>query len=221
MLAFAALLLTLQDDEIRFNPADAYGKTANEVVSMGYDKWDKFYHNKVGDYTTASMSNSISIFGTALYETNSQALQKLDEKRQATLKTVRNALLLLVSEYNGLASMTSGGGTMWIPLRAGSIYESEKYFKDQFLAKKYKGQTSDKDMSARLEKTGKLMQEDIVALAPSRDELLSMKESNDSVILALSALIKARAELSGVEVAGINHFVYTLFKGYDEVRLGG
>ncbi len=214
MLALFALFATLQVEPDPFDSTEAFGKTAHQVVAMGFEAWDRKFHSE-GDYTTSSMANSVRIFGSALYDVNTDALRKVDPERRQHLQEVREASLAFLVHYNELSSMASGGGTIWIPIKAGSLYQSEKFFKDLFLTKKYKGAASHKQLQQQVQSTLALMSSDLKLLDETDDMKRELAQAADELVAAINKLVQIRPHLSGTEVAGVNHFLIQQLKDHE------
>ena len=101
------------------------GKTPEQVVQMGRDKWFKFFTGKVGD-STASMSGAERLYGDSLKYVNDKTIVKLPKAKRDAIGRLRQQLDTFHTELINLGDMLSGGGTMWNPVYAGVLADNEE-----------------------------------------------------------------------------------------------
>lgn len=105
------------------------GKTMQEVVEMGRDKWFEFYTEHRGE-STAAMSEAEQTYGACLTYINSLKIEKLDRDQQRWYDQLRAQLAIGEEKSVTCAYAISGGGTIWTPVMAGSTADVEEVVQD-------------------------------------------------------------------------------------------
>lgn len=97
---------------IQWNRAAYLGKSPEQVVAMGREKWSDAYGASLG-FGTQQMSQAESKYGDALENLNDRAMGHVTSAKKAWLLSIRG----LVKEYgrlsHGIGETITGGGTMW------------------------------------------------------------------------------------------------------------
>lgn len=104
---------------------DLQGKTPEQVVQMGREKWFHFFTGKVGD-STAAMSGAERLYGDSLKFVNDKTIVKLPKAKRDSIGRLRQQMDTFHSELIYLGDMLSGGGTMWNPVYAGILADCEE-----------------------------------------------------------------------------------------------
>jgi hypothetical protein len=101
-----------------------FGKTEEEILAMGEDKWNAFYSSKAGD-STAAMVGMNGIYGEALLHRNEKLAKKASPAAQTRVEKLRKLMDDFGGEAVGLGSNFTGGGTIWSPISAEIETDSE------------------------------------------------------------------------------------------------
>jgi hypothetical protein len=119
---------------IQWNRANFLGKSPEQIVAMGRDKWTELYGKKFGDGTHQS-SEAQEKFGIALQNLNDRAIQRLPKTRQVWLKEIRQTTREYAVEAHQIGSNVSGGGTMWQTFDATILPDVEQAISDCIINK--------------------------------------------------------------------------------------
>lgn len=134
MLVASAILG--QSAERMFDPAENYGKSADQAVAMGEEKWYDFIIEKAGAEHTLSMSHANYSFGCALHDVNNIRLKKVEAQRQTLIRTIRPKMHEFADESITVGMIVSGGGTMWTVIGSGNLTDVEQCVGDLIQPKK-------------------------------------------------------------------------------------
>jgi hypothetical protein len=97
---------------IQWNRANFMGKSPEQIVAMGLEKWSELYGKKFGQ-GTHQVCDAEEKYGIALKNLNDRAMTKLPKTRQVWLRAVRKETKEYAVEAHQIGSIISGGGTMW------------------------------------------------------------------------------------------------------------
>ena len=97
---------------IQWNRGNFLGKTPEQIVAMGRDKWSDLYGTKVG-LSTRDMSDAQEKFGLALLNLNDRAIKRLPRSKQIWLHDIRKTTTEYAMDAHMIGRITSGGGTIW------------------------------------------------------------------------------------------------------------
>lgn len=97
---------------IQWNRANFLGKSPEQIVAMGREKWSDLYGNKVGQ-STRDMCDAEEKYAFALQNLNDRAMKRLPKTRQVWLDGVRKNTKAYASEAHQIGEIVTGGGTMW------------------------------------------------------------------------------------------------------------
>lgn len=105
--------------------ADLQGKTPDQVVAMGREKWYGYFTSKVGD-STAAMSGAERLYGDCLKLINDRIIVKMPKAKRDLIGRLRVQLYRFDDEAVRLGEILTGGGTMWNPVYAGLQADCEE-----------------------------------------------------------------------------------------------
>jgi hypothetical protein len=97
---------------IQWNRANFLGKTPEQMVAMGREKWSELYGKKFG-LSTHRICDAEEKYGIALKNLNDRAIKKLPKTRQIWLNQVRKSTQEYATEAHQIGSLMTGGGTIW------------------------------------------------------------------------------------------------------------
>ena len=97
---------------IQWNRANFLGKSPEQIVAMGREKWGDLYGKKLG-HSTHTDSDAEEKYGIALQNLNNRAIQRLPKTRQIWLGEVRKSTREYAAEAHQIGTLITGGGTMW------------------------------------------------------------------------------------------------------------
>lgn len=123
-LALAALAVPIADQ--KFDPAENYGKSADQVVAMGFQKWYDFFIDKAEGETTLSMSAASYSFGCALFDVNDKRLKSLPAKRAQLINSMRPHMIKFREQGVMVGMGLSGGGSLWTLVGAATLMKVEE-----------------------------------------------------------------------------------------------
>jgi hypothetical protein len=103
------------------------------ILKLGREKWFTHYTSKEGE-STAAMCDAEALFGAALKRQNDRKLATTKSTTKANVKKLRPLLTDYRNTMVDLGYATSGGGTMWNPVWAGTMADTEEVV-DFLLAK--------------------------------------------------------------------------------------
>jgi hypothetical protein len=119
---------------IQWNRAAYLGKSPEQIVAMGRDKWFAAYTKKYGDSTMA-MCEAETSFGDALKNLNDRALKRVPSARRAFLESARYHCTTVAVRAHEVGYAITGGGTIWRPFFAGIKPNVEQLIADSILNK--------------------------------------------------------------------------------------
>lgn len=122
----ASMWILGQEPERMFDPAENYGKTAGQVVAMGYEAWYDLVMEKDGPETTLSMSGANYSFGCALHDVNDDRMKLIPKERQKLLMELRPKMLEFRNNCIELGMAFTGGGSLWTVVGSGNLMRSEE-----------------------------------------------------------------------------------------------
>lgn len=105
--------------------ADLEGKTPDQVVAMGREKWFSYFTGRVGD-STAAMSGAERLYGDCLKHSNDKVIVKMPKEKRDLIGRLRVQLYRFNDEAVRLGEILTGGGTMWNPVFAGLQADCEE-----------------------------------------------------------------------------------------------
>ncbi len=94
-----------------------FGKTPEQALAMGQQKWYEFYDSKAGS-STQSMILACDIYGDLAEARNSKLLATKAATVRKDWNNLAKALRGFASESFEINSMLAGGGTIWHPIAA-------------------------------------------------------------------------------------------------------
>lgn len=106
------------------NLQDTLGKTNGQILTMGHDAWYKFYTGKQGD-STAAMSSAEGLYADALMARNKNLMARLKPTEKARFIRLQKNLQEFTNNAIGAGTCLTGGGTMWNPIGASMVADSE------------------------------------------------------------------------------------------------
>lgn len=121
-LLLALPIYAAAQGDVDFN--STFGKTEEQILAMGEDKWDKFYSSKAGD-STAAMVGMNGIYGEAMLHRNQKLAKKVSPAAQTRVEKLRKLMGDFADNSIGLGSNFTGGGTIWSPISAESEVDCE------------------------------------------------------------------------------------------------
>ncbi|MFM9873552.1 MAG: hypothetical protein ACKVQS_08835 [Fimbriimonadaceae bacterium] len=130
LITIVAGIVMGQSSERMFNPSENYGKTAEQAVAMGHEKWYDFIIKKAGAEHTLSMSHANYSFGCALHDVNDGRLKSVAGDRQGLIRVVRPKMLEFSNSAISVGMVVSGGGTMWTLIGSGNLTDVEECVTD-------------------------------------------------------------------------------------------
>ena len=119
---------------IQWNRAAYLGKSPEQIVAMGRDKWFAAYTKKYGESTMA-MCEAETSFGDALKNLNDRALKRIPSARRAFLESARYHCTTVAVRAHEVGYAITGGGTIWRPFFAGIKPNVEQLIADSILNK--------------------------------------------------------------------------------------
>lgn len=104
---------------------DLHGKSAEQIVKMGHEKWYDFYIGREGE-STMSMSFCETYYGWAMRTVNNKTVfsQSMDEQNRIT--HLRDNMEKFAYSCIEVGRAYSGGGTLWNPVYAGVVGDVEE-----------------------------------------------------------------------------------------------
>ena len=135
---------------IQWNRASFMGKTPEQIVAMGRERWTDLYSKKFGQSTHA-VCDADEKFGFALQNLNDRAIERLPNVRQRWLKEVRSSTKEFATQAHQIGSLISGGGTIWQTFDATICPDVEQTIADCIASKPVIGEASkpiDSDLNA-------------------------------------------------------------------------
>ncbi len=103
---------------IQWNRRAYLGKSPEQIVAMGRDKWFAAYTKKYGEHTRG-MCDAETTYGDALKNLNDRALKRVSTERRQFLETARYHCKQIALKGHEVGYAITGGGTMWHPIFAG------------------------------------------------------------------------------------------------------
>lgn len=114
---------------IQWNRANFLGKSPEQIVAMGREKWTDLYGNKVGQ-STRDMCDAEEKYALALQNLNDRAIRRLPKTRQVWLQGVRKNTKEYAFEAHRIGEIVSGGGTIWRTFDAAIAPDVEEVISD-------------------------------------------------------------------------------------------
>ncbi len=119
---------------IQWNRGAYLGKSPEQIVAMGRDKWFAAYTKKHGEHTRG-MCDAETTFGDALRNLNDRALKRLPSARRAFLESARYHCKQVAMRGHEIGYAMTGGGTMWHPIFAGIHPDVEELIAESIVNK--------------------------------------------------------------------------------------
>ena len=114
---------------IQWNRANFLGKSPEQIVAMGRQKWSDLYGNKVGQ-STRDMVAAEEKYALALQNLNDRAMKRLTKTKQIWLQDVRKTTKAYANEAHRIGEIVTGGGTMWRTFDASIAPDVEEIISD-------------------------------------------------------------------------------------------
>ena len=105
--------------------SETYGKTWQQIVAMGRTKWYEFFTSRAGE-STLGMSRAEYLFGTSLLQHNDSKIKKTSSALRSQIVALRKPLQRFAESLIDVSSAFTGGGTMWTPVRAAVLANTEE-----------------------------------------------------------------------------------------------
>ena len=170
---------------IQWNRASFLGKSPEQIVAMGRQRWSDIYSKKFGQ-STHDLCDAEEKYGFALKNLNDRAITRLPKSRQVWLTEVRKTTREYAVEAHQIGLIVSGGGSMWQTLNATILPDVEETIADCIVDKQV---TSDKLKSIEL---------DLSEL----DKVISQfKNEGPTRITEYQAVAKHRTNLASKQIA--------------------
>ncbi len=119
---------------IQWNRANFLGKSPEQIVAMGRQKWSDLYGKKFGQ-SDNDLCNAEEKYGFALKNLNDRAITRLPKPRQVWLAEVRKTTWEYAVEAHQIGSLVSGGGSKWQTFNATILPDVEETIADCIMAK--------------------------------------------------------------------------------------
>ncbi|ARU40595.1 hypothetical protein CCB80_05345 [Armatimonadetes bacterium Uphvl-Ar1] len=114
------------DEPTKIDMEESYGRTPEQIVGMGWEKWYDFYIGKTGSETTMSMNFASMLYGDSLYIINSGLLRKVDSGRRQVISALRRPMFDYKQACVQVGYTRTGGGTMWSLFSSGVRMSAEE-----------------------------------------------------------------------------------------------
>ena len=114
---------------IQWNRANFLGKSPEQIVAMGRERWTDIYSKKFGQEPT-QVRNAEEKYGIALQNLNDRAISRLPRTRQIWFDSVRKSTTEFASHAHEIGSRVSGGGENWEKLGATILPDIEQAIAD-------------------------------------------------------------------------------------------
>lgn len=131
--SFLCVLLLPQD----YSDQDRFGKTVDQVLAMGQDKWHAYYTDESrGGGSTAGESFAQMIYADCLKVKNQAHFRVARDSKTALVLSIDPAFERTVSNCVTAGEALTGGGTMWHIISAGAQVERQLTIRDLIWPKK-------------------------------------------------------------------------------------
>ena len=114
---------------IQWNRGNFLGKSPEQIVAMGRDRWSDLYSKKFGE-STHRVCDAEEKYGIALQNLNDRAIKRLPRTRQIWLNEVRKSTKDFATEAHQVGFLITGGGTMWETFDATILPDVEQAIAD-------------------------------------------------------------------------------------------
>ena len=114
---------------IQWNRANFLGKSPEQIVAMGRQRWSDLYSKKFGQ-STHEVCNAEEKYGIALKNLNDRAITRLPKARQVWLTEIRKSTREYATEAHQIGAIVSGGGSMWQTFNATILPDVEETIAD-------------------------------------------------------------------------------------------
>ena len=119
---------------IQWNRRAYLGKSPEQIVAMGRDKWFAAYTKKYGEHTRG-MCDAETTFGDALKNLNDRALKRVPASRRAFLESARYHCKQIALRGHEVGYVMTGKGTLWHPIFAGIYPNVEELIAESIVNK--------------------------------------------------------------------------------------
>ncbi|MEI7986230.1 MAG: hypothetical protein WCI55_11440 [Armatimonadota bacterium] len=119
---------------IQWNRANFLGKSPEQIVAMGRQRWSDLYSKKYG-HSDNDLSDAEEKYGFALKNLNDRAMTRLPKSRQVWLTEVRKTTWEYAVEAHQIGSLVSGGQSKWQTFNATIMPDVEETIADCIVAK--------------------------------------------------------------------------------------
>jgi hypothetical protein len=123
--AAVAAIATMATSAVAQDRKDTFGKSNDQILSMGFDAWFKFYTTKEGN-SNFGMAQASGLYADALAARNDRLLRGLPSARRRQITELRALFKAFVNHAVEAGSATTGGGTMWNPVSTGLHKDAEE-----------------------------------------------------------------------------------------------
>lgn len=101
------------------------GKSAGQILAMGYDKWFKLYTGKYGE-STAGMVTANDVYAACLGKATDAKIARLPQSTRVVMQGLRKPMLRFVQAMIDCGYQTTGGGTIWALFGSSANVELEQ-----------------------------------------------------------------------------------------------
>jgi hypothetical protein len=121
-LAAVAAVAAMATSAVAQDRKETFGKSNEQILSMGFDAWYKFYTAKEG-HSNFGMAQAPGLYADALAARNDRLLRRQSSARRRQVTELRTLFKAFGNRAIEAGSSTTGGGTMWNPV-------SSSFYKD-------------------------------------------------------------------------------------------
>lgn len=120
-LAAVAAVASVATSAVAQDRKATFGKSNDQILSMGFDAWYKFYTAKEGN-SNFGMAQAPGLYADALAARNDRLLRRQPTARRRQVTELRTLFKAYANHAIEAGSATTGGGTMWNPVTT-SLYK--------------------------------------------------------------------------------------------------
>lgn len=124
LAAFAAIA-AMATSAVAQDRKVTFGKSNEQILSMGFDAWYKFYTTKEGN-SNFGMAQASGLYADALAARNDRLLRRQPSARRRQITELRALFKTYVNHAIEAGSATTGGGTMWNLVSTGLHKDAEE-----------------------------------------------------------------------------------------------
>lgn len=130
MLQIVLAIALAQNQEIQVDTKETHGKTPEQIVAMGFEKWYQFYTVKEQSESTMAINFANMLYGNSLYIVNTKRLKAVESKRREMISDLRETMVNFRGQCVEVGFTRSGGGTLWSIVHSSSRTEAEELVAD-------------------------------------------------------------------------------------------